>query len=261
VEARMARLSDFRLGVEEIERLVDERTRLVAVSAVDFGTGQRRPLADIGAFCRSRGIIFCVDAVQALGAVTIDVVRDMIDCLAADGHKWLCAPEGCGCLFVARRIWDEIRPARIGWKSVVDDGRYLPYHFQLKANALKFEPGSLNLLSIHALGAALDLVLEAGPQAVEEAVLNLTRAVRHGLERRGYDIVSPGGEAELSGITTFRGLADPKGAEEALRKSGIVVRARLGGLRVSPHFYCRGEEIQSFLSALDRLAEAGQGEA
>ncbi len=256
VETRMASLEDFRLTVGSVDRCVDSSTRLLSVSAVDFATGQRRPLRELGDYCRRRGIIFCVDAIQAVGAVTVDVERDLIDCLAADGHKWLCAPEGCGCLYVSRRIWDKVRPQRVGWKSVVDHSRYLPYHFTMKPDALRFEPGSLNLLSIHALGAALDLLLGIGMETVEKTVLALTSRLRGGLEERGFDLVSPAGRDELSGITTFRGLRDPSTAEKKFRARNILLRERLAGLRISPHFYCCEEDIDRFFSALDEIRES-----
>jgi len=253
VETRMATLEDFRLTLAGLDRCVDGRTRLVSVSAVDFATGHRRSLKEIGRYCRERGIVFCVDAVQALGALRIDVEEEEIDCLAADGHKWLLAPEGCGCLYVARRLWDRLQPQRVGWKSVVDHSRYLPYHFTLKPNALKFEPGSLNLLSIHALGAALDLLLEVGIARIEEVLLGLTQKLRDGLAERNLPVLSPGGRDEISGITTFRGVARPGEVEEKLRERGIVVRERLGGLRVSPHFYCNDDDLSRFFRALEEV--------
>src|SRR5262249_38308958 len=151
---------DGRLTPDAIAALIDDTTRVVSVSAVDFATGHRRDLAAIGELCRRRDVLFCVDAIQALGALAIDVERCGIDALAAGGHKWLCAPEGCGLLYVARGWLERLRPQRLGWKSVVDQGRYLPYHFDLKTDARKFECGSLNFLAIHALGAAVDLVAD-----------------------------------------------------------------------------------------------------
>jgi len=123
VETRMAELIDDRLTVDAIAKVTDGSTRVVSVSAVDFSRGQRRPLAAIGEFCRARGILFCVDAIQALGALELDVTREGIDCLAADGHKWLCAPEGLGIFYLSRRWLDRVRPPRLGWKSVTDQGR------------------------------------------------------------------------------------------------------------------------------------------
>ncbi len=189
VETRMAAVDDGVLTVDAIAHLLDDTTRVVAVSAVDFAAGQRRPLAAIGALCRERGILFCVDAIQSLGALAIDVERDGIDCLAADGHKWLCAPEGCGILYVSQRWIERLRPQRLGWRSVTDHGRYVPYHFDLKPDTRKFECGSLNFLGLHALGAAIDLVLEIGTEKIEREVLTITATLREALRRRDHVVI------------------------------------------------------------------------
>jgi selenocysteine lyase/cysteine desulfurase len=250
VETRMAPVERGRLTVDAVARLIDATTRVVSVSAVDFATGQRRPLAAIGELCRARGVLFCVDAIQALGAVRVDVERDGIDCLAADGHKWLCAPEGCGILYVSRRWWDRLTPRRVGWKSVTDHGRYLPYHFALKANALKFECGSLNFLGIYALGAAVDLLLEVGLAVVEERVLALTGELRDALKAHDLAVVSPDGEGERSGIVTARVPCEPTEVVAVLREAGVLASPRGGGVRFSPHFYCDETDVARCVAAV-----------
>ncbi|MCC6764823.1 MAG: aminotransferase class V-fold PLP-dependent enzyme [Deltaproteobacteria bacterium] len=250
VETRLAPTVDGRLTVEAVAALVDGTTRIVSVSAVDFATGHRRPLAAIAELCRRRGVLFCVDAIQALGAVRIDVERDGIDALSADGHKWLCAPEGCGLLYVSRRWLDRLVPQRIGWKSVVDASRYLPYHFELKADAQKFECGSSNFLAIHALGAAIDLMLELGVDAIERRVLAVTTTLRAALVGRGFRLVSPDGAHECAGITTI-GVGDtPEAVVRKLRAAGVLASPRGGGVRFSPHVYCDDDDIARCLEAL-----------
>jgi selenocysteine lyase/cysteine desulfurase len=251
VTVRTAPVENGRLTVEAVAGLIDESTRVVSVSAVDFATGQRRPLAALGDLCRARGILFCVDAIQALGALRLDVERDRIDCLAADGHKWMCAPEGCGILYVSRRWVERLTPRRLGWKSVVDHGTYLPYHFELKPDALRFECGSLNFLGIHALGAALDLLAEAGADYVEERVLGLTGQLRDGLQARGHVVVSPDLPRERSGILTARCRRGPEQVMAAMRARGIVASARGGGIRFSPHFYCDDGDVARCLEAFE----------
>jgi cysteine desulfurase / selenocysteine lyase len=250
VTTRLAVPVEGRLTVEAIAALIDPTTRVVSVSAVDFATGQRRPLAAIGDLCRRHGILFCVDAIQALGALRIDVERDAIDALTADGHKWMCAPEGCGILYVSRRWLEHLRPQRLGWKSVVDHGRYLPYHFELKADAQKFECGSLNFLAIHALGAALDLAFEVGLDEIERRVLGVTAQLRATLAARGCVLVSPPDPAEHSGITTVRTREAPESAVRRLRSAGILASPRGGGVRFSPHFYADDDEIARCVATL-----------
>jgi selenocysteine lyase/cysteine desulfurase len=251
VEMRMAPLdAEGRLTVDAIAAVVDRSTRIVSVSAVDFARGQRRPLAAIGDFCRRRDILFCADAIPALGALAIDVERDAIDCLAADGHKWLCAPEGCGVFYLSRRWLDRVRPQRLGWKSVTNQALYLPYHFELKSEAAKFECGSFNFLGIAALGAAIDLVLEIGPTAMERRVLDVTAMLRAALQDAGHDILSPTNPEEWSGITTVRSAREPEIEVARLRAAGIVASPRGGGVRFSPHFYSDTGDVQRCVRAL-----------
>ena len=250
VETRLAPIVDGRLTVDAIAQSMDATTRVVSVSAVDFATGHRRPLAAIAELCRSRGVLFCVDAIQALGAVRIDVERDGIDALAADGHKWMCAPEGCGLLYVSRRWLDKLVPQRVGWKSVVDASRYLPYHFELKADAQKFECGSANFLAIHALGAAIDLLFDLGVDAIEARVLALTAALREAVAANGMRLVSPHGAGECAGITTVATSEVPEVVVRRLRAARVLASPRGGGVRLSPHFYCDGDDIARCVEAL-----------
>jgi selenocysteine lyase/cysteine desulfurase len=250
VETRLAPTPNGRLTVDAIAALVDRSTRVVSVSAVDFATGQRRPLAALAELCRRYDALFCVDGIQALGALRVDVEREGIDALAADGHKWLCAPEGCGVLYVARRWLDRVVPQRVGWKSVVDASRYLPYHFELKPDAQKFECGSTNFLAIHALGAALDLLFAVGIDEVERRVLALTSALRAALVARGFALVSPDAAEERSGITTFRTVEAPEEVVRRLRAARGRAGPRRGGGRLSPHYYCNDDDVARCLDAL-----------
>jgi selenocysteine lyase/cysteine desulfurase len=257
VTTRMVATPGGRLTVEGVRDAIDTTTRVVSISAVDFASGQRRALADIAALCRARDIIFCVDAIQALGALELDAERDGIDCLAADGHKWLCAPEGCGVLYVSRRCVDRIAPRRLGWKSVRDHGTYVPYHFELKANALKYEPGSLNFLSIHALGAAFDLLLDVGVHAMERQVLAVTDRLREALAAAGFPILSPEEPGERSGITTVEVRRPPLDVVTALRDRGVLASARGGGVRLAPHFYASDDDVARAVRALAAVDREG----
>ncbi len=250
VETRLAEIVNDRLTVDAIAAVVDRTTKVVTVSAVDFARGQRRPLAAIGEFCRRRGILFCVDAIQVVGALAVDVERDGIDCLAADGHKWMCAPEGCGMLFLSHRWLDRIRPQRLGWKSVTDQGRYLPYHFDLKPEAAKFECGSFNFLGIHALGAAIDLLAEIGPLALERRVLDVTETLRTALRDAGHVVLGSDARDEWSGITTIRTTEPPDAVVARLRRAGVVASPRGGGVRFSPHFYSDAGDVARCVATL-----------
>jgi selenocysteine lyase/cysteine desulfurase len=259
VEIRMVKTQAGRFGVDEIRGAVDSRTRTVAVSAVDWQTGFRCDLTALGAFCRERGILFCVDGIQAVGALQIDVERQLIDCLAAGGHKWLMGPHGCGGLYVSERIVERLHPVLLGWKSIKDAGTFLPYHFELRSDAGRFEPGSPPFLGIHAFGAALELLHEAGAAAIESRIFEVTAQLAAGLGRRGPDITSPWGERERSGILTFRLGGDPVALTRALHSHDVICRVRAGGVRLAPHFYISDDDVTRFFTVLDHVTASPSG--
>jgi selenocysteine lyase/cysteine desulfurase len=251
VEYRMAPERDGRVAAEDIFALVDDRTRVVALSWVQFASGFRSDLARIGRFCREQNVLFVVDAIQGLGVHPMDVERVHVDVLAASTHKWLCGGEGVGILYVSDRVVERLEPARVGWTSVRDWIKWSRYDLTYREGAGRFECGTLNTPGIHALGASLELLLEATPEAIERRCLELTDRLVAGLRDRGFAIVSSRHPGEWSAIVAaahpdrapnevVRGLAD----------RGVVVAHRAGRLRVSPHFYNTPDEIDRLLSAL-----------
>jgi selenocysteine lyase/cysteine desulfurase len=141
-------------------------------------------------------------------------------------------------------------PQRIGWKSVVEPGRYLPYHFELKPDAQKFECGSLNFMAIHALGAALDLAFEVGVDEIQRRVLDLTARLRDALVACRIELISPGALDERSGITTMQTTEAPEAIVGRLRQAGVLASARGGGVRFSPHFYCNDDDVARCLAVV-----------
>ncbi|HSP96467.1 MAG TPA: aminotransferase class V-fold PLP-dependent enzyme [Candidatus Dormibacteraeota bacterium] len=248
VETRLAARPRVRFGVDEIAAAVDAHTRVVAVSAVDWQSGFRTDLAALGAFCRERDIRFVVDGIQAVGALTIDVHACGIDYMAVGGHKWLLAPEGCGFLFVAAHALERVEPVLLGWKSVVDSDTYLPYHFVLRPDAAKFEPGTQMHLGVRAFGAAIELLLEIGPAAIEQRVCAITDTLAEHLRELGATVLSPRGPAERSSILTVA-LGDPAALHATLTRHGIVARQRMGGVRLAPHFYADANDIERVVAA------------
>jgi selenocysteine lyase/cysteine desulfurase len=254
VETRLVRpRRGFTPRVEDLEAAADERTRLVAVSFVDWQTGARTDLAALGRWCRERGILFAVDGIQGVGALPLDVESANIDVLAVGGHKWLLSLEGVGCLFVSRRVADRLHSVLHGWKSVTNPDTYLPYHFEPRPDAAKFEPGSVSWLGIHVLGTALEMLHEVGAGRIEERILELTDRLAAGLRARGAEIVSPWGAGERSGIVNFRAGGGEDRLVAALLERGFFVRLRAGGVRVAPHFYNDEDDIDRLLHALDQL--------
>jgi selenocysteine lyase/cysteine desulfurase len=254
VEFRRVPSREGRVLLDGLRAALDSRTRLVSLSFVEFATGFRNDLDAVGTLCRERGILFFVDAIQGLGVLPLDVGRTPIDFLAADGHKWLLGPEGAGLLYVRRERLGELHAVGVGWNSVVnshdfDRTRLDPVALDLKPDAGRYESGSLNVGGIHALGASLGLILEAGVEAISRRVLELTHYLCERAAHAGAEVYSSRRSGEASGIVSLRiGGADLRGLVRRLRDAGIVVNQRAGRLRVSPHAYNTPDEI-------DRLVE------
>ncbi len=262
VEARQVSAASVLGDLAELASAFDERVRLVAVSAVAYATGDRRALAPLADLCRSRGALLVVDAIQALGAVEMNMDRDGVDCLAADGHKWMCAPEGAGFLALSDRLLDRIRPTQLGWKSVIDSGTYYPYRFELRRDAARLEAGSLNFMALHALGAAIDLLHDVTMPVVERRVVGLAREFEEECRRRGYRILGArgesGGPSVESGIVTFVPEARPERVRQDLWALGVVCKVRHGGLRLAPHHYQDGRDVEGFFEKLERAEAAAR---
>jgi selenocysteine lyase/cysteine desulfurase len=254
VETRLLVRRQLRVTAADIAAAIDDRTRAVALSAVDWQSGFRADLAAVSEVCRARDTLLVVDGIQSVGALAIDVAACGLDVLAAGGHKWLLAPEGCGLLYVSDRVVERIHPVVLGWKSVEDADTYLPYHFHLRRDAARFEAGSAPHLGIHALGAAIDLLLAIGPTAIEARVLEITDQLADGLRQLGATILSPRGPAERSAILTFA-FGDTPSLHQALTEAGIVVRQRLGGIRLAPHFYNDASDIARVLDVVRRFSD------
>ena len=253
VEVRTIPSRDGRILFEDITRLISSRTRLLAISSVQFSNGFRIDLEKVGSLCRDKQVLLCVDAIQSLGMVPMDVKAFHIDFLSADAHKWLLGPEGIGIFYCSNGLAGRLSPPLIGWKSVRNELAFDRPDFLLKTNCLRFEEGSMNLLGIFGLGAALDLLFEVGIEQIEQRVLDLGDLILQEAEKRGYRALTPVARHERGGNITVSGDFDPARVRDALREKRIMVNARGGGIRVSPHFYNIEEEIIDFFKMLDRL--------
>ncbi len=253
VDVRTIPSQDGRIVMNDIERLMDARTRLLSISSVQFSNGFRVDLEKVGSLCRDKQVLFCVDAIQSLGMVPMDVKAFHIDFLSADAHKWLLGPEGIGIFYCSNGLAGQLSPPLIGWKSVRNEFAFDRPDFLLKTDALRFEEGSMNLLGIFGLGAALELLFEVGIERIEQRVLDLGDLIIQEAEKRGYRVLTPRARHERGGNITVCGNFDPAAMRDGLREKRIMVNARGGGIRVSPHFYNTGEDIAGLFKAMDRM--------
>jgi cysteine desulfurase/selenocysteine lyase len=251
IEIKMAEERDGRIDAAEILSLVDERTRAVSLSWVQFSSGFRADLASIGRFCRERDIIFVVDAIQGLGGLHLDVVRDSVDAFAADAHKYLLGPEGIALLYISDRIIDRIKPTVVGWMSVEDYDNHLDYDLNYRAGALRFECGTLNTAGVYGLGAALELFLEVGAECIEEHILSLSDYLAERLTAKDYEVFGSRRRGETSAIVTCtHNEYTPKQLYKLLHAKNIMTAPRIGRLRIAPHFYNTREEVDALIAAL-----------
>ena len=253
VEARPVPFRNGRVQIEDIERLMDSRTRMVSVSSVQFTNGFRIDLKRLGSLCSNRNILFCVDAIQSLGVIPMDVRDCNVDFLSADAHKWLLGPEGIGIFYCRKELAENLNPPLIGWKSVQNEFDFDQPHLVLKRDAQRFEEGSMNLMGIFGLGAATDLLLEAGIGDIEQRVLDLGDRIIEEADKRGFKTLTPRARHERGGNVTFRQHVDLEAVRSGLREKGIMINVRGGGLRVSPHFYNIESDIERLFEAVDGL--------
>lgn len=238
---------------EEILReSADGRTRLVSLSHVEFASGQRHDLAKIGAFCRANHKLFHVDAIQSVGVLPVDVQAMNIDYLSADGHKWMLGPEGAGIFYCRRDLIERTRPLMIGWMNVVNNQAYGSYDYTLQSTAGRFECGTYNVPGLLALKAALDLLAGVGIDAIAERVRFLTDRLIDGLERKGYQIISPRRDSQWSGIVSFASKMHDHAAtvRDFRRDHRTEIALREGRLRAAPHFYNTEEQIDRLIQRL-----------
>jgi len=229
-----------------------EQCKLVALSHVEYASGQRHDLRRVGEFCRSRNILFSVDAIQSLGMIPVDVQAMKIDYLSADGHKWLLGPEGAGIFYCRRELIERTRPLMIGWMNVINAQDYGDFDYTLRADAGRFECGSHNIAGFLGLKASMEMLLEIGIERVFDRIKLLTDRLIQGVELKGYRVVSPRDIGHWSGVVSF--VSEKLNHEDifrALRKNHRVeIAVREGRLRVSAHFYNTTEQIDRLIDLL-----------
>jgi cysteine desulfurase / selenocysteine lyase len=225
--------------------------RMLAISFVQYLSGYRVDLAKIGEICRRRGCFFLVDAIQGLGAFPIDVRAAHIDALAADGHKWLLGPEGCGVLFVRRELQDEIEPVEFGWTNVAKYYDYASRDMSLRQDAGRYECGTLNTIGCYGLRAAIDFLLEVGVERAGQAVQALGDSIWNGVRELGGETLGRRSAESGAGIVSFRmpGV-ESQAVVRKLKEAGISAAPRQGWVRSSPHFYIAPDEIGRMLAEL-----------
>lgn len=245
VEFREADLNNSKSPEDALFSLVDNKTRLITISSVQYSTGLQINLDSIGEFCKSRGILFCVDAIQSLGAMRFDVQQIQADFVMADGHKWMLGPEGLAVFYSNPDARNRLHLNQYGWHMVEDTGNFNNKNWSTAINARRFECGSPNMLGIYALNASLSLLLESGMVYVEKEILKRSEYLIDIINTRSeLELITPISKGRYAGIITFRRRGvDSEALYQYLMRNRVVCANRSGGIRLSPHFYTPYEHL------------------
>jgi cysteine desulfurase / selenocysteine lyase len=248
-----------RFGVEMIAvpwpRLyesVNAKTRLVVLSSVNYNTGFAPPLGELADFLRARGVLLYIDGTQSLGALRFDVRRIQPDMLAVHGYKWLLSPNGAGFFYISPQLRERLQPNVVGWRSHRDWRNVDNLHHgvpEFPSAAEKYEGGSVSFALLYAMEASLDLILEIGPEAIEQRVLGLAATARGILRGLGASVAD--GDSPI--VAARFDNRDVSALARALKEQRVLVAARRGHLRVSPHLYNNEQDLEVFERTLRTL--------
>jgi len=243
------------IDADTVLPLLAPPVKLLALSWVAFHTGWVAPVAELARAAHERRILVVLDAIQGLGVLPDTLSTLGVDALVADGHKWLLAPEGTGLLVTTGELRARLQPVLAGWHNA----RRKPAEFflgelELHVDGRRFEPGSLPTVLVAGLGAALELLLEAGAGEIHERVVSHARHLTHLLLEAGWQVGSPGSGHAIAGIVAAHHPYLPADqVARRLRERSVEAAARQGWVRFSPHFYATAGELDALAVILGKL--------
>jgi selenocysteine lyase/cysteine desulfurase len=250
VEVRRVPPRGNRVETADLRDAMNDQTRVLAVSYVGFASGFRVDLDALAELCRARDVRLCVDAIQGLGPLALDVSRTPVDFVTCGAHKWLLGYGGAGFLYLRPELIAALRPGGVGAHSVVDPFNYSKVDFTLKPDATRFEGGTHNLAGIAAWGASLELLQSIGSDVITQRIRELTNHLCEHAPRRGLTVFSSREQGDESGIVALDTPGrDPDAVARQCKAAGVAVNCRGGHLRVSPHCYNSTDDLDRFLDA------------
>lgn len=252
IEVRVCEEREGRIDLNELIAFIDSRTRVVAISQVQFASGFQADLERIGRAARAHDALLVVDCIQAMGVVPTDVNAQLIDAAAGAGHKWLLTPEGVGILYLSDRARERLQPTLVGWVSVPNPEDYSNWEQGWKPGALAWESGTGPSALLYGLEASLKLLTEIGTEVISKYLETLTDYLCDSLAGRDYEIVSSRARGEKSQIVCIRNKRGVTALSlySHLMKQNIVTAPRAGRLRISPHLYNNRADIDALVAAL-----------
>ncbi len=257
VELRRVSVQDIDEPEQALIDAIDEHTRLLSCSSVQYARGLRLDLNVIGRACKQNDTLFCVDAIQSLGAIAFDAQACHADFVVADGHKWMCAPEGTALFYCRKTVQPSIQLRQYGWHMLKDAFDFSQHHDQIEIadNAQRFESGSPNMMGIAALDASLGLLLDIGIEKIQAKVIeNSTYLIERLLELPDITILTPTTQGQYAGIITFqKNDIDNVKLYQHLQDNNVICAYRGDGIRFSPHFYTPQQVIDKALKVLSEF--------
>lgn len=247
-------LKDTEDPTAELIKNIDSRTKLLTISSVQYASGLRVDLERLGEACQQRGVLFCIDAIQSVGAFPIDVKKYQADFVMADGHKWMLGPEGLGFFYCRQSSINTLKLTQYGWHMVEDMGNYDALEWSTAKSARRFECGSPNMLSIHALSASLSLLLEVGMNTVANNLIERGQHVIDKVQQSPSLTLLTKPDAQGNNIIVFKPTKhDTNELFDYLTSQQVVCAKRGGGIRFSPHFYTPFSVIDRAFTLINRF--------
>ncbi|PCI68808.1 MAG: aminotransferase [Piscirickettsiaceae bacterium] len=241
----------------ELIKQIDGNTRLLTISSVQYASGLRVDLERLGEACRQKNVLFCIDAIQSIGAFEFDVQRYQVDFVMADGHKWLLGPEGLGLFYCRQASLHKLKLTQFGWHMVEDMGNYDATTWEETKTARRFECGSPNMLSIHALSASIGLLLDVGMETVTKNVVERGQYVINKVNQNNSLTLLTNPDEHGNNIVVFKPSNNQTDALfNYLTTNNVVCAKRGGGIRFSPHFYTPNPIIHRAFTLIDKFLDA-----
>jgi cysteine desulfurase / selenocysteine lyase len=250
------------IDIDSIQSLITEKTRLISLSFVEFSNGYRNDLQAIGDLCKQYNLIFCVDGIQGIGSLPIDVQSCNIHFISCATHKWLMGPQGIAFIYIHPDLLNKIFMTQVGWLSVKGAWNFFDYRLDLLDDARRFEIGTENWLGIYGSLASVKLLMELGIENIEKHILQLTENLINGLTELGLKTISSTNDKHRSGIVSFvfPGSRHNRILKlfESLNQNKIITALRDNCIRISPHCYNTAEEMDLVIQAVKRFTESNQ---
>ena len=252
IELRQVPVQDIDEPEQALINAMDENTRLLSCSSVQYARGLRLDLDLIGQACRQNETLFCVDAIQSLGAISFDAQACHADFVVADGHKWMCGPEGTALFYCRQQVQDLLQLRQYGWHMLKDAFDFSHQHttLQIADNAQRFESGSPNMMGIAALNASLGLLFDVGIEEIQNKLIeNADHLIAQLTSDSDITILSPTQKGRYAGIITFQKQhVDNIKLYQHLQDNDVICAYRGNGIRFSPHFYTEAQLIDKAIT-------------